>query len=78
MSARLASTSTASRFASRERATIRATRRVDDQDDVRCAIPGYEEDGFELYAEELAVRDDPYDYALTGKCAYRSLFHYSG
>jgi len=61
-----------------ERATIRATRRVDDQDDVRCGIPGYEEEGFELYAEELAVRDDPYDYALTGKCAYRSLFHYSG
>ena len=61
-----------------ERATIRATRRVDDQDDVRCGIPGYEEHGFELYAEELAVHDDPYDYALTGKCAYRSLFHYSG
>jgi len=61
-----------------ERATIRATRRVDDQDDVRCAIPGYEEAGFELHADELAVHDDPYDYALTGKCAYRSLFHYSG
>jgi hypothetical protein len=61
-----------------ERASIRASRRVDGQDDVRCAIPGYEEQGYELYADELAVHDDPYDYALTGKCAYRSLFHYSG
>jgi hypothetical protein len=61
-----------------ERASIRASRRVDDQDDVRCAIPGYEEQGYELYADELAVHDDPYDYALTGNCAYRSLFHYSG
>jgi hypothetical protein len=61
-----------------ERARIRASRRVDGQDDVRCAIPGYEEQGYELYADELAVHDDPYDYALTGNCAYRSLFHYSG
>ena len=31
----------------------------------------------ELYADELAVHDDPFDYTLTGKCAYRSAFHYS-
>jgi hypothetical protein len=60
-----------------DRATIRASRRVDDQSDVRCAIPGYEEPGEELYADELAVHDDPFDYALTGNCAYRSAFHYS-
>lgn len=60
-----------------ERATIRATRPVEDQDDVRCGIPGYEEPGRELYADELAVHDEPFDYALTGNCAYRSAFHYS-
>jgi len=60
-----------------ERATIRATRRVEDQDDVRCGIPGYEEDGEELYADELAVHDDPFDYTLTGNCAYRTVFHYA-
>ena len=60
-----------------ERATIRATRPVEDQDDVRCGIPGYEEPGQELYADELAVHDEPFDYALTGNCAYRSVFHYS-
>jgi hypothetical protein len=60
------------------RAIIRATRRVAGQDEVRCVIPGYEEPGNELYADELAVHDDPFDYTLTGKCAYRSAFHYSG
>lgn len=60
-----------------ERATIRATRPVEKQDDVRCGIPGYEELGKELYADELVVHDDPFDYALRGRCAYRSVFHYS-
>jgi hypothetical protein len=60
-----------------ERATIRATRAVESEDDVRCIIPGYEEPGRELYADELAVHDDPFDYALQGNCAYRSSFHYS-
>ena len=60
-----------------EGATIRATRPVEGQDDVRCGIPGYEESGRELYADELAVHDEPFDFALTGNCAYRSAFHYS-
>jgi hypothetical protein len=60
-----------------ERARIRATQPVSEQDDVRCGIPGYEESGRELYADELAVYDDPFDYSLSGNCAYRSEFHYS-
>jgi hypothetical protein len=60
-----------------ERAAIRATRPVEDQEDVRCVIPGYEEPGRELYADELVVHDEPFDYALTGNCAYRSAFHYA-
>ena len=60
-----------------ERASIRATRPVELQDDVRCGIPGHEESGRELYADALVVHDDPFDYELTGNCAYRSSFHYS-
>jgi hypothetical protein len=59
------------------RALVRATRPVEHVEDVRCGIPGYEESGHELYADELIVRDEPFDYALTGNCAYRSAFHYS-
>jgi hypothetical protein len=60
-----------------ERAHIRATRPVEPDDDVRCGIPGYEETGRELYADVLAVHDEPFDYELQGKCAYRGSFHYS-
>src|SRR3954454_11058279 len=60
-----------------ERAHIRATRPVERDDDVRCGIPGYEETGRELYADVLAVHDDPFDYELEGNCAYQSSFHYS-
>src|SRR4051812_6057400 len=60
-----------------ERTRICATRAVEEQDDVRCGIPGYEESGRELYADVLAVHDDPFDYELSGNCAYRSVFHYS-
>ncbi len=59
-----------------ERATIRATRPVDDERFVTCGIPGHEEPGEELYADELAVHDEPFDYVLSGNCAYRSGFHY--
>jgi len=59
-----------------ERASIRATRPVE-RGVVRCGIPGYGEPGEELYADELAVHDESFDYALTGNCAFRSVFHYS-
>ena len=52
-------------------------RPVEGEEDVRCAIPGFEEPGRELYAAELTVHDDPFDFALTGNCGYRSAFHYS-
>ena len=61
-----------------ERATIRAKRPVEDERTVTCVIPGHEESGHELYADELAVHDDPFDYVLQGNCAYRSQFHYGG
>jgi hypothetical protein len=60
-----------------ERASIRATRPVERGELVRCGIPGYEESGQELYADELAVHDEPFDYELTGNCAFRSVFHYA-
>ena len=58
------------------RASISATRAVE-HSVVRCGIPGYDEPGEELYADELAVHDDPFDYELAGNCAFRSSFHYS-
>jgi hypothetical protein len=56
---------------------LRATREVEGQDEVRCLIPGYHEPGVELYADVLAVADDPFTYELRGNCAYASRFDYS-
>jgi hypothetical protein len=44
---------------------------------VRCVIPGYEEPGWELIADELTVKDDPFGYELTENCAFASRFAYA-
>ncbi len=58
--------------------TMRATRRVATDVPVACGIPGYDRAGYELYADELAVDDDPFAWQLTGNCAYVSDFDYAG
>jgi hypothetical protein len=40
-------------------------------------IPGYEEPGRELVADELVVRDDPLSWELTENCAFASRFAYA-
>jgi len=56
---------------------LRATRPVEDEAIVRCGIPGYDQPGRELVAEELMVHDDPFDWERSGNCAYASRFAYA-
>jgi hypothetical protein len=56
---------------------LRATRPVESDAVVRCGIPGYDEPGRELVAEELTVHDQPFDYELSGNCAFASRFAYA-
>jgi hypothetical protein len=56
---------------------LRATRRFESEAVVRCGIPGYDEPGLELVAEELKVDDEPFAYELTGNCAFASRFAYA-
>lgn len=56
---------------------LRATRPVESDAVVRCGIPGYDEAGRELVAEQLTVHDEPFDYELSGNCAFASLFAYT-
>jgi hypothetical protein len=44
---------------------------------VRCGIPGYDEPGLELVADELAVQDEPFSWELTENCAFASRFAYA-
>jgi hypothetical protein len=55
---------------------LRATQPVSAETVVRCGIPGYDEPGRELVAEELTVDDDPFAWELDDNCAFASTFAY--
>jgi hypothetical protein len=44
---------------------------------VRCVIPGYDEPGRELIADELVVHDEPFSWEVTENCAFTSRFAYA-
>jgi hypothetical protein len=56
---------------------LRATKPVPDDTVVRCGIPGYDQPGNELIAEELTVDDYPFVWELVGNCAFASRFAYA-
>jgi hypothetical protein len=56
---------------------MHATRPVETDVPVACGIPGYDRAGYELYADELTVDDDPFAWQLSGNCAYLSDFDYA-
>jgi hypothetical protein len=60
-----------------DRVTLRASRPVETDDRVACGIPGYHIPGTELYADELAVEDDPFSWELEENCAFVSSFDYT-
>ena len=55
----------------------RAARPVDSDAVVRCGIPGYDQPGRELVADELRIDDDPFKWEISGNCAYASRFAYA-
>ena len=59
-----------------EHVTVRATQRVETDQPVACGIPGYDRVGYELYADELHVEDEPFSYRLEGNCAFATDFDY--
>ena len=56
---------------------LRSTKPFEADDPVACGIPGYDEPGTELVADELVVDDDPFAWELTGNCGFTSGFDYS-
>ena len=45
---------------------------------VTCVIPGHDEQGEELIADELRVDDGPLGFEYRGNCGYAAQFAYSG
>jgi len=60
-----------------EGASIRVSRRADEDHRVACGIPGYERGGIEYYADELKVDDPPFSWQLEGNCAFATDFEYT-
>ena len=56
---------------------LAAARSVETDERVSCVIPGHHVPGHELYADRLAVDDDPFAWELAGSCAFVSTFSYS-
>ncbi len=56
---------------------LRASRSAPSDSVVRCGIPGYEQPGRELVADELVVNDDPFSWELAENCAFASRFAYA-
>ncbi len=59
-----------------DKGLIRVSRRADDGRAVACGIPGYERVGAEYYADEARVKDEPFDWELSGNCAFATAFEY--
>ena len=57
--------------------SLTASRPVATEEAVACGIPGYDQPGTELYADELVVDDGPFAWELSGNCAFVSRFDYS-
>lgn len=58
--------------------TVRIRDRYPGDETVSCVIPGHEQPGEELVAEELTVRTAPFDFSYDGVCGYAAAFDYSG
>jgi hypothetical protein len=62
----------------RDQVTVRIRDRYPGNETVTCVIPGHEQVGEELLADELAVKTGPFDFRYTGVCGYAAAFDYSG
>jgi hypothetical protein len=62
----------------RDRVSVRIRDRYDGAEEVTCVIPGHEQAGEELIADELVVEDGVLAFNYRGVCGYGSTFDYSG
>jgi hypothetical protein len=61
----------------RNRISVRIRDRHDGAETVTCVIPGHEQSGEELVADELHVEDGALAFSYRGVCGYGSVFDYS-
>jgi hypothetical protein len=62
----------------RDHVTVRIREAWPGPETVSCVIPGHEERGEELIADELRVNDGPLRFEFRGNCGYSAPFDYAG
>lgn len=62
----------------RDRVSVSIRDRYPGDETVSCVIPGHEQTGEELVADELRVADGPLAFSYRGTCGYGSSFDYAG
>ena len=62
----------------RDHVTVRIRDRYSGDEAVACVIPGYDQAGEELVADELRVEDGPLAFDYSGTCGYAATFAYAG
>ena len=62
----------------RDHVTVRIRDAWAGPETVTCVIPGHEERGEELIADELRVDDGPLRFEFSANCGYASRFDYAG
>jgi hypothetical protein len=62
----------------RDRVSVRIRDRHRGAETVTCVIPGHDQAGEELIADELVVEDGPLAFSYRGVCGYGSAFDYAG
>jgi hypothetical protein len=60
----------------REHVSVRIGRAWDGPEAVTCVIPGHDQSGEELVADELVVDDQPLQFEFRGRCGYGGVFDY--
>ena len=61
----------------RDHVTVRIRDAWSGPETVTCVIPGHEESGEELIADELRVDDEPLRFEFRGNCGYSARFDYA-
>ena len=62
----------------RDHVTLRIRDAWSGPETVTCVIPGHEQSGEELIADELRVNDGPLRFEFNGNCGYAARFDYAG
>jgi hypothetical protein len=62
----------------RDHVSVRIRDAYSGSETVTCVIPGHEERGEELLADELWVDDGALRFEFRGNCGYSALFDYGG